>query len=211
MYWKLLRENPGFTRLWLSQIVSLLGDWFSTVVLAIMIREFTAGTGYAGLAVSGLFLAQGLPPLIASPIAGVLVDRFDRKRLLIWSNLLRSVVMLGFLFVNDASLLWLLYTLRVLQFFLSSVFEPGQSALVPSLVSTPEELTRANTILSTTWSVMLAVGAVIGGIVGAIFGAQVALMIDSITFVIAGLLIMTVTVGKPVTMSVQDDSVGDDD
>ncbi len=197
MYWRLLRDNPGFTKLWFSQVISLLGDWFSTIVLAIMIREFTRDTGYSGLAVSGLFLAQTLPPLLASPVAGVLVDRFDRRTLLVWSNLLRAVVVLGFLLVNDASTLWLLYTLRVVQFFLSSVFEPGQSAIVPSLVDGPGQLSRANTVLNITWSVMLAVGAVIGGIVGGVFGAQAAIVIDAVTFVLAGGLLMTIEIGAP--------------
>jgi MFS family permease len=196
VYWRLIRENPNFTRLWISQIISLLGDWFSTIVLAIMVREFTRDTGYEGIAVSALFLAQALPPLIASPIAGVLVDRFNRKQLLVWSNLLRAVVVLGFLLVQDASMLWLLYTLRVIQFFLSSVFEPGQSAIIPSLINSPEQLSRANTILSTTWSVMLAVGAVIGGIVGGLYGPETAIIVDAITFVVAGGLLMTVQVGE---------------
>lgn len=211
MYWRLLRDNPGFTKLWLSQVVSLLGDWFSTIVLAIMIREFTRDTGYSGLAVSGLFLAQSLPPLLASPVAGVLVDRFDRKTLLVWSNWLRALVMLGFLLVNDASLLWLLYTLRVVQFFLSAVFEPGQSAIVPSLVHGPGQLSRANTVLNITWSVMLAVGAVIGGIVGGVFGAQAAIVIDAVTFVIAGAILATLDVGAARPSVVVADADASDD
>jgi MFS family permease len=211
VYWRLLRDNPSFTRLWLSQVVSLLGDWFSTIVLAIMIREFTRDTGYSGLAVSGLFLAQTLPPLLASPVAGVLVDRLDRKMLLVWSNLLRAVVVLGLLFVTDASMLWLLYTLRVIQFFLSAVFEPGQSALVPSLVHSPGDLNRANTVLNITWSVMLAVGAVIGGIVGSIFGVQVAIIIDALTFLLAGGLLAEIQVKQLNVAPITDKSDNDDD
>lgn len=215
-YINLLQDNPNFTRLWIAQIVSLLGDWFSTIVLAAMIADFTAGSRFEGLAVSALFLSQFLPPLLASPVAGALVDRFDRKMLLVWSNLLRAVVVLGLLFVRDASTLWLLYLLRVVQFTLSAVFEPGQSALVPSLVPR-EDLTKANTLLSTTWSVMLAVGAVIGGIVGALLGTQAAILIDAVTFVLAGYLIYTLRVeAKPAsaapaqtTGTTQDGSFGE--
>jgi len=205
VYRQLIQQNPGFTRLWLSQIVSLLGDWFSTIVLAVMVQRFTQGTGYSGLAVSGLFLAQSLPPLLASPVAGVLVDRLNRKQLLVWSNLLRVFVVLGFLLVRGPDDLWLLYTLRVLQFFLSSVFEPGQSAIVPSLVKTPIQLNLANTVLSTTWSVMLAVGAVVGGIVGGLYGADTAIIIDAVTFLVAGGLILTIQVGEPVITNTEED------
>lgn len=194
-YLQLVRNHPNFSRLWVAQVISLLGDWFSTVVLAVMVRQYAAETSYEGLAVSALFLSQTLPPLIASPAAGALVDRFDRKTLLVWSNLLRAGVVLGFLFVQSVETLWLLYTLRIVQFVLSSVFEPGQSALVPSLVPFGE-LTRANTLLSTTWSVMLAVGAVIGGIVGALFGAQVAIVVDALTFVVAAGIIQTIQPGE---------------
>ncbi len=190
-YLTLLKDHPGFTKLWTAQVISLLGDWFSTIVLAAMVTRYASGTAYAGLAVSALFLTQTLPPLLFSPVAGSLVDRFDRKTLLIWSNFLRIFTVLGLLFVNGAETLWLLYTLRVLQFIFSAVFEPGQSALVPALV-TRSSLTIANTLLSTTWSVMLAVGAVLGGIVGAVFGAQTALLIDAATFLVAGLVIMSI-------------------
>lgn len=195
VYLSLLRRRPGFTRLWIAQIVSLLGDWFSTIVLAAMVRSYTQEAAYAGLAISALFLAQTLPPLLFSPVAGMLVDRFDRRLLLVGSNYLRIFTVLGLLFVNSAETLWLLYTLRVLQFILSTVFEPGQSALVPMLVER-DELTIANTLLSTTWSVMLAVGAVLGGVVGALFGTQVALLIDAATFLVAGTVLLTIQAEK---------------
>ena len=195
-YLTLLQNYPDFTKLWIAQVISLLGDWFSTIVLAAMVTRYASGTAYAGIAVSALFLSQTLPPLLFSPVAGSLVDRFDRKTLLIWSNFLRIFTVLGLLFVNSVETLWLLYTLRVLQFVFSAVFEPGQSALVPALVSR-SSLTIANTLLSTTWSVMLAVGAVLGGIVGAMFGTQIALLIDAATFLAAGLVIMSIPDAPP--------------
>ncbi|MEO1663913.1 MAG: MFS transporter [Chloroflexota bacterium] len=192
-YLTLLRQNPGFRRLWLAQVISLLGDWFSTIVLSALIRDLTVGSGYEGLAISFFFVTQTFPPLLASPIAGWMVDQFDRKTLLVWSNWLRAIVVLGFLLVQSVDMLWLLYTLRVVQFALSSVFEPGQSAIVPSLVDT-KDLTLANTLLSVTWSVMLAVGAVIGGIVGALFGLEVAIIVDAISFIIGGAILYSITV-----------------
>ena len=72
-YWRLLRNNPDFTRLWLAQVVSLLGDWFNTIVLAVLVEEYSGGSG---LAVSLFLLARFVPPMLVGPWAGVLVDRF---------------------------------------------------------------------------------------------------------------------------------------
>ncbi len=189
-YLQLLQRNPAYTRLWMAQAVSLLGDWFNTIVLAALVTSYAPETS-RGLAISGLLLARTLPPLLFSPFAGVLVDRFDRKRLLIASDLLRAVVVLGFLLVDSASDLWLIYLLTVIQFALSTVFEPGRSALLPS-VCEPDDLIGANTLGSITWSVMLAAGAAIGGVVAGLVGPSTALVIDSITFLVSALLITQV-------------------
>ncbi len=192
-YLQLLRANPGYTLLWLAQVISLLGDWFSTIVLATLVRQYTMGSGMEGLAISGLFLAQMLPPLLFSPLAGVLVDRFDRKLLLVGSNVLRAGVVAGLLLVTTPQALWLIYGLRIVQFSLSAVFEPGQSALIPALVPR-EALVQANTLVSITWSVMLALGALVGGVVSTLFGAQIAIVIDALTFLIAAGLIVGIQV-----------------
>ncbi|MGQ9889709.1 MAG: MFS transporter [Aggregatilineales bacterium] len=186
-YLSFLGRSPDFARLWLAQVVSLLGDWFSTIVLSALVVRYSPGN--EGLAVSGLLMARFIPPMLISPAAGALVDRFDRKRLLMWSNLLRAAVVLGFLATTDnPDLLWLIYFLSVLQFTLSAIFEPGQSALIPNVVRR-DDLVIANTLVTITWSVMLALGAVVGGVVATLFGARTALLIDALTFVIAAALI----------------------
>jgi MFS family permease len=184
-YARLLRDNPGFARLWLAQVISLLGDWFDTIVLSALVSRYSNGSG---LAVSGFLLARLLPPLVISPFAGVLVDRFNRKHLLILSDLLRVVVVLGFLLASKPSLLWLIYLLTLCQFTLSGIFEPARSAIVPSLVPS-KNLVSANTLSSVTWSVMLAAGAVAGILVAGVFGTAIALCIDSTSFALSALLI----------------------
>src|SRR5262245_37813118 len=129
-YIRLLRNNPDFTRLWLSQVISLLGDWFNTISLLALVSAYSPGS--QGLAVSGLLLARYLPQMLLSPVAGVLVDRFDRKTLLVWSNWLRAVVVLLLLLTTTGpQWLWAVYLLTIVQFTLSSVYEPGLSALIP--------------------------------------------------------------------------------
>ncbi len=187
-YWRLLRNNPDFTRLWLAQVVSLLGDWFNTIVLAVLVEEYSGGSG---LAVSLFLLARFVPPMLVGPWAGVLVDRLDRKRLLILSDLLRALVVLLLLLADGPQMLWLVYVLTALQFTLSAVFEPGRNALLPTLLP-KEGLVLANTLGSVTWSTMLAAGAIAGGIVATQLGTSAALVIDSLTFVVSALLIMSI-------------------
>ncbi len=189
-YVQLLRDNPDYTRLWLAQVVSLLGDWFDTITLLALVAVYSPE--YKGLAISGLLLARYIPAMALSPFTGVLIDRFDRKRLMIWSNWLRALVVLGLVLTTQGpQWLPLIYLLTVFQFSLSSIFEPAQSAITPSLVS-EDDLLRANTLGNVTWSAMLAFGAAIGGLVSAVVGANVALLIDSLTFVVAALLIMSI-------------------
>lgn len=187
-YMQLIRRNPDFAYLWFASVVSLLGDWFNMIALSALVSEYSNNSG---LAVSGLLLARFLPPMIVSPYAGVLVDRFNRKRLLIYSDLLRAIIVLLLLFANSPDRLWLIYVLTVAQFSLSAVFEPARGAILPSLVS-EDELLPANTLSNVTWSVMLAVGAVIGGLTATLFGATTALLIDAATFGFSALLVSRV-------------------
>lgn len=199
-YTRLLRNNPDFARLWLAQVVSLLGDWFNTIVLSALVSNYSGGSG---LAVSGFLLARFIPPLVIGPFAGVLADRFDRKRLLIFSDFSRALVVLLLLFATSPDMLWLIYILTILQFALSSVFDPGRNAIMPSLLR-PEDLVLANTLGSITWSAMLAVGAIIGGVVAALFGTSIALLIDAMTFVVSALLIAQIRT-RPVETKTSED------
>lgn len=184
-YLDLLQRFPGFRKLWLAQVISLTGDWFSTVAIVALITRLTE----SGMAVGGLFLARTLPPFFASPVAGLIADRLPRKAILIASNLLRAVLVLGFLLVRDAETLWLLYTLTVFQFAASAFFEPAQNAMVPGLVPA-DKLVTANTMTSITWSAMLTIGAAVGGAVTALLGVEAALIIDAATFVVASALVL---------------------
>ena len=183
-YFELLRQNPNFRWLWGGQIVSLLGDWFNLIASAILIAELTD----SGLALGILFTIRMLAPFVVAPLAGIFADKYNRKHLLIITDLVRAVVVLGFLFVRDANDIWLLYALTVLLFGVSGFFSPARSAILPDITSS-QELGTANTLGAATWSVMLAVGAAIGGVTTGLFGSQTAFIIDGFTFAIsAGLL-----------------------
>lgn len=182
-----MRQNPNFRWLWGGQVVSLLGDWFNLIASAILIAELTG----SGLALGILFTIRMLAPFAVAPLAGICADRYNRKHLLIITDLVRAVVVLGFLFVQDANDIWLLYTLTVILFGVSGFFSPARSAILPDITS-PQELGTANTLGAATWSVMLAVGAAIGGLTTGLFGSQTAFVIDGFTFAISGVLLLKI-------------------
>lgn len=186
-YLELVRKNRDFRFLWLGQIVSLLGDWFNLIASASLITLLTQ----SGLAVGGLFVVRMLAPFLISPLAGVVTDRYDRRRLLILTDLLRAVTVMGFLLVRRPQDVWLLYSLTAVQLAISGVFFPARNAILPDIVE-ERELGTANALTSATWSVMLAVGAALGGLVAGGWGIYPAFVIDAATFLLSAGLIAQV-------------------
>lgn len=179
-YLLLLRNNRNYRFLWLGSVVSQLGDWFNLLAAASLLTTLTN----SGVAISYLFLARFLPLFLFSPLAGLLADRMNRRALLIISDVLRALVVLGFLLVRSADQIWLFYVLTVSQFMLSALFTPARNALLANVVA-HQELVTANALDSLTWSTMLALGAFMGGVVAAIFGAETAFVLDSLTFLLS--------------------------
>ena len=192
-YLQLLRKNKSFRNLWFGQVVSELGDWLNSIAIYALILKLSD----SGMAMAGAMMAKLLPIVLISPIAGIVVDRVDRKVVMISSDLLRFVVVLGFLFIEDQSALWFIYALVIIEISLSGFFEPARSAIIPSLVP-KEHLVTANALSGSTWSVMLAFGAALGGVVVSLFGIRVAFIVDACTFLISAWFISKIpSVTKP--------------
>ncbi len=183
-YLELISQNANFRRLWIGTIVSQLGDWFNTIALYTLVDTLTG----SAMALGAVFLFKLLPWALVSPLAGVLVDRYNRRRTMIVSDLLRAVVVLGFIFINDSSQVFLVYVLIAAQVVLGSVFLPAKSASIPNITSDSELLT-ANALSSASWSVMLALGAGIGGLATEHFGADVVFILDSLTYIFSAYFI----------------------
>jgi MFS family permease len=161
-------------------VASLLGDWLNTIALYTVVERLTGSP----LALGGVFLTKMLPFALASPLAGLLVDRLDRRRLMIVLDLLRAVLVLGYLWVDEASDLPLLYVLAASQMVLSAAFIPARSASIPNITS-PGELLTANALMAATWSSLLALGAGLGGVLTAWLGADAVFLLDSLTYLVS--------------------------
>ena len=181
---ELLRGNANVRRLWGGTVVSLFGDWFNTLALYRLALDLTGSEAALG----GVFLTKLLPLALASPLAGVLVDRVDRKHVMIGADLVRAVIVLGFLFVRDAGDLWLLYTLAAAQIAVSATFTPAKNAILPGIAA-PRELLTANALLSATWSTMLALGAAAGGPAVDAFGTDAVFLFDAATYLVSAAFI----------------------
>lgn len=190
-YRALIRSNANFRWLWYGQIVSLLGDWFHLIASAALVADLTR----SGFAIGGLFVVRMLAPFLASPLAGVVADRFNRRNVLIGTDLLRGATVTGFLLVRDATDIWLLYTLTAVQLAISGFFFTARSAILPDIVRR-SAIGTANAITSATWSAMLAIGAAAGGLVAGALGIYAAFLIDAATFFLSALLIARIHLAR---------------
>ena len=179
-YLELIRGNVNFRWLWVGTIISLLGDWFNFIALVTLIGRETGSPFAVGMT----FIVKMLPLGLASPVAGLIVDRFNRRRLMIGADVLRAVIVAGLILVNGPGTIWLAYLLTGLQMVAGAISIPARSASIPN-ITTPRELLTANALLSASWSVMLAVGAALGGFATAWLGPHPVFLLDSATYLLS--------------------------
>lgn len=183
-YLELLRTNTNFRRIWIGDVASLLGDWFNAIAVYVLLRSLTGSPMALGL----VFITKMLPWALASPVAGWMNDRYNRRRLMIGADLIRAVVVLGFLLVEEPSHVYLIYLLSALQVMVGSVFVPARSAAIPN-ITTDRELLTANALSAATWSTLLAVGAALGGFVTAWAGVRAVFILDSFSYLVSAFFI----------------------
>src|SRR5689334_14684103 len=161
----LLRQNRNYRYTWFGQVVSETGDYFNNVAVFALVMEKSG----SALVVSGVMLARAIPAMLAGPVAGVLLDRLDRRRIMIASDLVRAVIALAFLLTIHQPRPWLLYLLSALLMFASPFFTSGRAAILPTIATTGE-LHTANSLARTTQWATLTAGTMLAGIRAAHFG-----------------------------------------
>ena len=185
----LLRRNPNLRALWIGQIVSQLGDWFNAIALYSLLYQLT-GTATS---VALVIVLQLLPASFVTPFVGMVIDRFDRRRIMITADIVRGIVILGLLFVRTPGTAWIAYAVLMVSVSATGFFEPAKSATIPAVVAR-EDLVTANALSTATWSVMLAVGASIGGLVSAAFGRDVTFVLNSLSFFASAVMIAKIRI-----------------
>jgi MFS family permease len=191
-YWRLVRDNRNFRRVWLAQVVSEVGDWFYSLSIYSLLLELTGKGSLIGLAL----VLQVLPQTLAAPTAGVLNDRLRRKYVMIAADLARVVVILGMLFVRTREMVWIVFPLLVLESFMAAFFEPARTAVLPNITD-PGELLPANTLASATWCLNLAIGATLGGVTAALLGRGAVFVLNAASFLASAWLIAGMRFAEP--------------
>lgn len=189
----MLRTRPAFRTIWLGSVVSLAGDWFTLIALYSLLEEYAGG----GEAIGLMLMARFLPPAFFSPMAGVVADRFSRKHVMVACDLLRAVIVFGFLLVRTADQVWLVYALTFLQMSFAAFFDPAEQASIGSTVE-PHEVVTANTLQGATWSAMLGIGAVAGGILTSTVGRDASFIVDGLSYLLSAYFISRAVVAMPV-------------
>jgi MFS family permease len=191
-YRQLLAGNPDFRRLWTGQVVSEIGDWLNNIaVLALVIQ--LAGAGRVGLAIAVYAIARHLPLFLFGPIAGVVVDRVDRRRVLIVADLARALLALGFLFANRSQSLAVIYVVGASLFSVSAFFNAAKRATIPNLVRGTDELLSANSLSASTTAATIAIGSALGGVAATFFGRDAVFILNAFTFLASAEMIRRIS------------------
>ncbi len=180
----LLRDNRNYRYTWMGQVVSEVGDHFNNIAVFSLALEGR----HSGLVVAGIMLARAVPAILAGPLAGVVLDRMDRRKIMIASDLIRAVMALGFILTVNHRQPWMLYLFSGLLMVSSPFFTSGRSAILPTIAS-EAELHTANSITQTTQWSTLVIGTLFAGTAVIGLGYQWAFVLNSISFLFSAFCI----------------------
>jgi MFS family permease len=183
-----LRQR-NFFLLWSGGVLSVIGDYFLFVALPFFVYERTG----SALATGAMFIAETLPRLIFGSVAGVFVDRWDRKKTMVLSDLSRALIVLPLLLVAAGGPLMLVYAVAFVEASVSMFFLPAKGATIPNLVA-ERDLTAANSLNSLSEEVPSLVGALLGGALLGVVGLSGLILLDVATYLTSALLISLISV-----------------
>jgi MFS family permease len=176
---------PDYRRLFAGQVVSDIGDGITMFLVLLVIFDLTG----SNVALALMAIAEAVPAFTVGLVAGVYVDRWDRRRVMLAADLLRAAIVLSFAFVQTAALIPLFYVLGLTQASIATFFRPARGALLPHIVPA-EGLASANSLAQASQVIGSVVGIGIAGLIFANLGSGiVGFAIDSATFLVSFALI----------------------
>ncbi|MFD6510842.1 MULTISPECIES: MFS transporter [unclassified Bacillus (in: firmicutes)] len=181
-YYRLLKTNTNFKRLFYGQTLSVLGDWFHTVALLTLVYSITESSFMLALT----FMSKGLPQLLLSPFIGGIVDRFSKKKIMIFTDILRGIIVLTYLLAFYK--IEIIFVSNICLAVLSCLFEPAKQSTLKNIVH-QKHLVTANSLSSTINSFMSIMGASLGGLIAQSLSIEIAFFINSLSYFISAYII----------------------
>jgi MFS family permease len=185
--WQVLAGRRDYRLLLTAGLVSLTGDWLLKIGLVYYVYQLTGST----LASGAMMFASFVPQIVLGSLTGVLADRWDRRRLMVVTNLAQAAALLPLLLVHAAAELWILYAVVVAQSCLAQLFSPAEQSLIPVLVPS-EHLVTANALNGQARDIARLVGAALGGVVIGLGGLTALALADAATFLVSAALIAAI-------------------
>ncbi len=192
-YLELIRTNHAFRRLWSASVISMLGEWFNTIALFLLIFQYTESEFFLGL----LFTMRMLCFAAFQPFGGLLADRLNRKTIMVWTNIIQVGLALCFLFIDGKNHIVWIYILTGAMMIMHGMYVTAERAALPNIVPA-EHLATANALDAASWSTALCLGAMLGGIVVEIWGTDAAFIIDAVTFAFGAYLLRNLSIPQTI-------------
>ena len=191
-YMQLIRGNRSFRRLLTGQVISELGNWFNFIAVLGLVRAVMHGAPEA----TAILLVLRLAPFaIFAPFAGAVVDRWSRRKVLIFTDCASASVALGFLLVRQPEDLWIAYVCTTVLTLLSAFFEAAKNASMPNIAG-GSGLLAGNALMFSSRFLLMSVGAALGGAASARFGYKAAFVINALSFLISAYSVWLIPEGE---------------
>ncbi len=176
-----LMKNKNFSLLWFSSLISQLGDSINYIAVVGLAYKITK----SGISIATVTIFEIMPMILIGLIAGALVDRFKVKHILVYSDIIRGIIVLPLMFISN---IWAIYIITGFLSFVTCFAEPGKRSILPRILS-KDDLVIGNSITSTTFNFTIIIGPALGGILIAYLNFKVAFFINALSFFISGLII----------------------
>jgi MFS family permease len=181
-------RNRNFTMIWLGQLVSTIGSSLASLAASIYIFRLTGSALSVGL----MLMATAAPSLVVGLVAGVFVDRVDRKRIMIVADIVRAILVFLIPFLIDSHVAWL-YILVMLTSAVGQFFEPAHASVLPEIAS-DEELAAANSFIAISSFGATAIGFAASGLIASRFPIEWAFYLDTLSFLLSAVFIFMVKI-----------------
>lgn len=193
-------RNTGFRNLWIGQVVSQVGDYFAFLATMVVVSGFSQDAQSTTLAVSGMMIAQTLPRLLFGLPSGVFVDRWDRRRTMLVSDVARSLLAIAFIPAFLSKNLYAMYAIGFLLASVGTLFNPAKGALIPRLVPR-DQLLSANSLSQASMILSMLLGPALAGFTLGVVGSSntwLAFLIDALSFAVSAVAIFLIRLPRKV-------------